>query len=739
MFDFIRAHQMNIMLCLCAICASMAVMLVHTHFLSKNRKWILMGMEILATLLLFFDRLAYVYAGDPSSTGYVMVRLTNFFVFFITSAIVFCFNFYLIDLLKNEGKQSSVPRRLFFTGITSIVGMLLAIVSVFIDLYYYFDAQNFYHRGSGFLIAYIVPTVCPLVQFTAVIKNRNYFSKFIYTALLLYIFVPLAMGILQIFTYGISIVNISMVLVSIFMFFFNYLDENAAVKKAHEIEIQGFKDAQKKINAFYEEACAAYAHTIETKDDETKGRCLRTAQIARRIAQKAEMSEEDCDRIYFAAYLSDANADALACIKEHPYLGETTKYVGQRYNKDLPVYARLITVAKAYERMIHDPSIPTFYVRETFIREAGAKFDPLFAKLAFQILDEQTKAGEFIEAASQMQTELTCTDYRDSISTGIFVSQNVTDITFECSTLEADKPFSDPSIVLFDSFDAQVKNTPEEIDAHKYLEYGEVWFDAHTISNGARNIEVRNVTEHADSGRYKISCMRYEDHLLLKMYGLKKDFDVIIALPSASKAAYIGLTGENVHISNIAIHKTEQKAQEQDIPRIAQKIDYTARIKSDIPNIQMVKPLEHFTTPIEVKDKMRLHFHAQSLPDANLVWHCPYVILYSSDDKKVYGKNFHEYAMIKFDGEDNGSNRFAENSFIMKKTDSFKNWDDWKEQNKAGYECQIEFFKTGNEVTIKTQNKGISIQNTSKILDGAKDIYVTLTGDQIALTDIRVR
>ncbi|MBQ5491411.1 MAG: hypothetical protein IIT68_05070 [Treponema sp.] len=200
-----------------------------------------------------------------------------------------------------------------------------------------------------------------------------------------------------------------------------------------------------------------------------------------------------------------------------------------------------------------------------------------------------------------------------------------------------------------------------------------------------------------------------------------------------------GLTGENVHISSIEITKTTQKAQEADIPRIAQKVNYTDRIESDISNIQIVKPLEYFTKPIKVKDKMRLFFHAQSLPDANLVWHCPYVILYSSDDKNVHGKNYHEYAMIKFDGEDNGSNKFSENNFVMKKTESFKTWDDWKEQNKAGYECQIEFFKTGNEVTIKTQNKGISIQNTSKILDGAKDIYVTLSGDQIVLTDIRIR
>ena len=93
MFDFIRNHQMNIMLCLCAACATMTVMLFLTKFLSTRRKWILICMEVVATLLLFFDRMAYIYAGNPESIGYIMVRLSNLMVFFLTSTTIFIFNF----------------------------------------------------------------------------------------------------------------------------------------------------------------------------------------------------------------------------------------------------------------------------------------------------------------------------------------------------------------------------------------------------------------------------------------------------------------------------------------------------------------------------------------------------------------------------------------------------------------------------------------------------------------------
>ena len=178
---------------------------------------------------------------------------------------------------------------------------------------------------------------------------------------------------------------------------------------------------------------------------------------------------------------------------------------------------------------------------------------------------------------------------------------------------------------------------------------------------------------------------------------------------------------------------------ENEIPRIAEKLNFINRISSDMPNVQIVRPLCDYTKGVLVKDKMKLFFHTQSLPDANLIWHCPFVILYNSEDKKPFGINYHEYAVVKFDGEDNGSNEFAENNILVRKTEDFVNWEEWALQNKAGYECQIEFFKKGNEIIFKTQNKGVYIQNTTVIKDGSKDVFVALSGDQVALTDIRIR
>ena len=735
MFNFIRNHQMNIMLCFCAVCATMTVMLFLTKFLSKKRKWILISQEIIATLLLFFDRLAYIYAGNVSSSGYVMVRLSNFMVFFLTSAIVLSFNLYIVDLMKNEARLNSVPRRLLVTGMLAVVGMLIAIISAFTGLYYYFDNQNVYHRGSGFLLCYVVPVICPLIQYTAIVKFRKSFSKFIYTALTLYIFLPIITGIVQIFAYGVSIVNMTMVLVSVCLYFFTYLDVNAAVEKSHNIEIEAFKEEQKNMKKLFREAASAFAKVQGSSD--------RMAQVARELAQKAGKSEEECDKVYYAAFLYPAGAEALACIKEFPYLSETAACVGKAYSEDLPEFSRIITVAKDYDTMINDPSNPPFFVRDYFIREAGRKYDPFYSTQVVHLLDDGTNKGIFEKSLKEIESEIVCHNYRENVTTGIEVSQYITEISFEAEPVENEKPFSQPSIIVFDSYDRQIKDTPESINANKYLEYGEVWFDAHFISTGARNMEMRNVKKTAEAdknkGLYKITSLRFQDHLLLKMQGPEETFEVIIALPSASKAAYIGITGENVHIKNISIVQTDELSKESDIPRIAEKLSFIERIESDIPNVQIVNPLALFTKGLEVKDNMKLFFHTQSLPDANLIWHCPYIILYYSEDGKVYGKNYREYAMIKFDGETNESNQFAQNTFVMKKTEGFRSWEEWEEQNKAGYECHIEFSKTGNEITFQTQNKGIYMRNTTKLLDGGKVVYVSLSGDQVALTDIRIR
>lgn len=796
MYEFIRVHQLNMMLLICGACGILTLLLVNTRFLSKSRKYIVIIMEVIAFFLLWFDRLAYIYAGDPSNKGYIMVRLSNFMVFFLTSGIVFGFDLYIMDWMTHEGNMASPPRRLLAVKAMSLFGMALAVVAAFTNLYYYFDETNRYHRGPGFLIAYIIPVLGPIIQYTVIRQYRKVFSRLIYISLLLYIFVPVACGIIQIFTYGISIVNMAMTAVSISLYFFTYLDINDTVEHAHKAEIQSMQGEQKRMRRLFDQTAVAFVSAVEKKDDYTKGNAVRIAEYARKVAWLSGKTDEECEKVYYAALLHDVGMigipdsvikndedpkkwdkaamhrkpvigeEILSSITEYPYLAKGARYSHERYNgtgypdglsgEDIPEIARIIAVADAYVTMTtkkrYRDARPVFMAREAFVKGAGEEFDPEFARIMVQIIDsesvEQNSRDIAEEDAREIEKEIVCGDYRERISVGISVDNAFKRITFDCeSFIDPSREFSAPSVILFDSYDGRTHDDKKAIEGYHYLEYGEIWFDKYSITTAARKIEEKINDGGAGGGksgsaaRYEITAGRYEDHLELIMSSGTFKKEVTVALPNGSNAAYIGLTGENCRLWNISVEPTGETAGPDTIPRIAKPISYIDHMESDIKNVQIDMPCSDYTESVEIKEKRKLVFHTMSLPGASLVWQCPYIVLFSSADGRVGGAGYHEYALIKINGEDNGSCEYAQNRFVMKKTDDFSGWDDWKEINRKGLECEVYLERKGNRIELRTENLGISIENTTVITEepsAVSAVYVALTGDQVALTDIRV-
>ena len=787
MFNFIRDHQLNIMLALCGACGILTFLLIITRFLSPRRKYILMGMELVALFLLWFDRMAYIYAGDPSATAYFMVRISNFFVFFFTPAVVLGFNFYLYDYLVYEGRLDRFPKRLKLVTLVTSIGMFLALYSALTGLYYYFDETNTYHRGNGFLIAYIIPVICPIIQFTVIRQYKRFFSRLIYISMVLYIFVPIACGIIQVFAYGISIVNISVVVVSICLYIFQYLDINNEVIRAHQIEIENMEGEKKHMQRLFDQTAKAFVSAVEKKDDFTKGNSVKVAEYARKIAKLAGKDDDDCERVYYTALLHDVGMigipdaviknyadpdkfdietirkkpvigkEILSNITEYPYLSLGAAYSHERYNgsgypeglkgENIPEIARIVACADAYVTMTtakrYRDAKPDFVAREAFVKGAGEEFDPVFANIMVRIIDDEGRE-KVHDDLSLVETEIECEEYRSNVSLGIPVSGNITYITFNCE-LSKDSPngFSAPSIILFDSFDRRTHGNKRAIRSYNYQEFGEIWFDNHSVATAARKMQ-DTLLEGAEAGssgdgRYEIISARYDDHIKLTMTSPNYKKEVIVALQDGSTSVYIGITGEYCSITDIMIDKTEEEVTAGYIPRISSEISYIDHMESDIPNIQINQTRMASTDGIEIRNRLKLEFHTMSLPIATLVWHCPYVVIFSSDNGRVNGRNYREYALIKLNGEIEGKYEYSDNNLVMKRRDSFPGWEAWKDRNKNGLECEINFEKKGSSIITKTENLGVYIENTTTIKELPDKIYVALTGDRCALTDIRIR
>lgn len=773
------------------VCASMIVMLMFTKALAKRRRRILILMELAAFLLLTADRLAYIYSGDTSATGVVMVRICNFTVYFLTSGVIYIFSIYLFDLLKTECGMKRVPTRITAAGIMALAAMLLVVVSQFTGFIYFFDEMNRYHRGPGFLVSYIIPVVAPLMQLSVIYKYKRLFGKWIYPSLVLFIIAPITAGIIQIFTYGISFTNIVISIVAMFLYLFAYLNINDEIESAHRVEIEYLEDEKKAIRRLFDKTVSSFVNGLDGRYPHTQGHSQRVAQYSRKIAELDGRSDEECEEIYYSALLHDVGRiwmpddivknlgsltdDEMEKVRQMPVIGSQIlsgiddmpnldvgahyhceRYDGKGYpdglkGEDIPDAARIIAAADAYDLLASEsdlnPPMPPQLIRDWFARQSGHQLDPKYAKIVMNVIDSKEMditADAAGNVGAAYENEFSCDAYREHVTAGIVVTEEPVRIRFEFAPKrEKESDFCVPSLIVFDSYDGRVHESSEEIAAYRYNEFGEVWFDGHIVTTGARDMKIKACRQSSGASSdktkdYEITAYRHKDHVRLIIESEDSFVDVVVALPDSSLFAYIGLTGEHCHISSITIEKLEAVTFPE-IERIADPISYIERMESDLPNVQIDGKRSASTEGVKVTDGLVMCFHTMSLPSADLIWHCPYIVLYDSADGMVGGEGYREYALVRLCGETRKTDDIAQNVISVDKRDSFISWDKWKERNRRGYEAEVEFNKLGNKITIRTENAGIVIENVTTLMDGTHDVYAAITGDMVAITDIRVR
>lgn len=225
------------MLVLIGICGILSFLVLIAKSISRRRKVSLFFVELCAALLLTFDRLAYLYRGNVSTTGWWMVRVSNFAVFFLSLAVLYAFNSYLIDLFEGC-KECGRVRTLRLSRILLVAGAVLLIVSQFTGLYYSFDGENRYTRAPGFAVCYIIPLLVLVMQAITILRNRRHIQPRIFVPIFLFTLVPLGATVLQLFLYGLSLTNISIVWMAIMLYTFALKDLNDSVESAHKRELE---------------------------------------------------------------------------------------------------------------------------------------------------------------------------------------------------------------------------------------------------------------------------------------------------------------------------------------------------------------------------------------------------------------------------------------------------------------------------------------------------------------------
>lgn len=173
---------------------------------------------------------------------------------------------------------------------------------------------------------------------------------------------------------------------------------------------------------------------IDAKDTYTNGHSTRVAEYSRAIAKRAGFNEKQQNDIYMMGLLHDVGkigipesiinkparltdeeynviqnhpsmgARILSNITEFPKLATGARWHHERYDgkgypdgiagEDIPVEARMIAIADAYDAMSSRRSyrdvLPQDFIRGELVKGRGTQFDPVFTDVMLEMMDEDT-------------------------------------------------------------------------------------------------------------------------------------------------------------------------------------------------------------------------------------------------------------------------------------------------------------------------------------------------------------
>ena len=231
MTEFTRILSISTLAFLSFFCFQVGIFLFSGHKLKKNARRTLIFIEFFTGFLLLSDALAYLYRGNTSTTGWYMVRLSNFFVFICNFSVSFFFGFYVCEFIKQSrlsfklllkpkaAIKDGIPLQLFIVLFLCLAGIILTIISQFTNLFYFFDENNIYHRSTFYPVSVVLGLLPGLITLTMLIQNKKKLSNNVFISLIIYFILPLIGVVLILLSYGFSWINVSLGLGALHLFY----------------------------------------------------------------------------------------------------------------------------------------------------------------------------------------------------------------------------------------------------------------------------------------------------------------------------------------------------------------------------------------------------------------------------------------------------------------------------------------------------------------------------------------
>jgi diguanylate cyclase (GGDEF)-like protein len=168
--------------------------------------------------ILIFDSFMCVFDGKNTQFYKIALLISTLF-YFLLQPLICMHLFYYVDYQINH-KNERLKKFWLPVTIPVIVNTILSFLSLFNNLFFYFDQNNVYHRGQYFLALPLISFSYLLFIFINLMKSRRRITGTYFRSFLSFIFWPTAGALMQFLFYGLPLIFTGMT-ISILIVYIN--------------------------------------------------------------------------------------------------------------------------------------------------------------------------------------------------------------------------------------------------------------------------------------------------------------------------------------------------------------------------------------------------------------------------------------------------------------------------------------------------------------------------------------
>lgn len=212
-----KVLQVAILIWGCVFCAIAALCIFLSSNYDREKRRYLILMESFASLLLLMDAMAHIFSGYPGVPGNVMVRISSFLVFLLSDVVLLCFHIYVCVYLFSKRERRTL-KRVKAGYVIAAAGVAFVVISQFTHWYYYIDGDNCYHRAPLYIMSILFSAAGLLIDLTLLLQYKKRVSRKLLFSMLSCIVLPAVVAAVQVFRYGMSLIDFSVGISMIIMF-----------------------------------------------------------------------------------------------------------------------------------------------------------------------------------------------------------------------------------------------------------------------------------------------------------------------------------------------------------------------------------------------------------------------------------------------------------------------------------------------------------------------------------------